>query len=168
MSTICQEKLHKLMLKKIRLEIGSGQSILLISDKHQDIKDTFISSNMFLQESSLAAAVALVKKKKKAFSYVIADLDSASLDDLDAFLKEVAPLIIRPGKLILTATNLCTDINKLKLISDNAPKDFQRPLRAVPPNYLKNKVIEHGYFVKNRFWQYDDKLLLIAETPVQA
>jgi len=157
--------MHKLLLKKIRLEIGSSQSILHLSDKHDEIDRQLELGNMLLKTTSLDDAINRCNKNSKAFTYVIADADLAELDDLDSFLTRVAPLIIRPGKLIIVATNLCTEANKWRLIFNNAPDNFKRPLRALPPNYLKSKLIEHGYFLRNRYWRYDDKLLLIADIP---
>ncbi len=160
--------MHKLLLKKIRLEIGTGQSILHLSESQEAITEMLSSSNMLLKCSSLEDALSKISAKSKAFTYVIADLDLPALDDLDNFLGKTAPLIIRPGKLIILADNLCTGNNLSSFLFGNAPSNFKRPLRSVPPQYLKNKLIEHGYFVKNRFWRYDGRLLIMAETPVAA
>ena len=52
------------------------------------------------------------------------------------------------------------------MLMGNGPEHLDRPYRAVAPNDLKAKLLEKGYFLKNRFWQYDDKLLIMVETPV--
>ncbi len=160
--------MHKLLLKKIRLEIGSSQSILHLSASQDEIDKQLELGNMLTKTTSLDDAISRCGTSSKAFTYIIADTDLADLDNLDTFLKRAASLIIRPGKLIIIATNLCTEANKWRLIFNNAPDDFQRPLRALPPNYLKSKLVEHGYFIRNRYWRYDDKLLLIADIPTRA
>ncbi len=157
--------MHKLLLKKIRLETGSSQSILHLSDKQEEIDRQLELGNMLLKTTSLDDAINRCNSNRKTFTYVIADADLAELDDLDSFLERAAPLIIRPGKLIIIATNLCTEANLWRLFFGNAPDSFKRPLRALPPNYLKSKLIEHGYFLRNRYWRYDDKVLAIADIP---
>ncbi len=159
--------MHKLLLKKIRLEIGSGQSIAHLSKNQNPITEMLNSSNMLIKTSSLDEAINRCGTNSKAFTYIIADTDLDDLDDFDSFLKRAARLIIRPGKLIIVATNLCTDEFKWNILFNNAPNSFQRPLRSMPPNYLKSKVVEQGYFLKNRFWRYNDKLLLIADIPIK-
>ena len=44
-----------------------------------------------------------VTKTEKAFTYVVLDLDMEASDNLEEFLLSVAPLIIRPGLIILIA-----------------------------------------------------------------
>lgn len=155
------ENLHKLMLKKIKIEVRTGQAVLQISDKHNQVTELIKTHNSLQKVNSFAD----VNKQKKSYTYVIADLDNPSLDDLDKFLDEVASMIIRPGLLIIIATNLCDMKGSLQLLFGHAPEHFSRPCRAVPPGYLRNKLLEKGYFVKNRYWQYDKKLLIMADIP---
>ena len=155
------DKLAPLLLKKIRLEVRRGQSILQIGEKHNQITEELGAVNMLQKVSSLEE----IPFKKKAYSYVIADLDSPALDDFDAFLERVAPLIIRPGLLIIVGTNLCRLSDKIRLFLGKTPKNFQRPNRAVPSGFLRDKLLEKGFFVKNRYWQYSDKFLIMADIP---
>ncbi len=152
--------MHKLLLKKIRLEIGCGQSILHLSDKQNIITEMLSPANMLVRNNEFNIY------PNKSFGYIIADLDLAALDELDSFLDKASKLIIRPGKLIIIATNLCLSSNLFSFIFNNAPANFKRPLRSLPPIYLRNKVLEHGYYIKNRFWFYDDLLLLFADLPI--
>jgi hypothetical protein len=161
------EQLAKLLLKKIRLEMGQGQAILQISDKHNQITEMLETCNQVTKVSNIDELRNKgLRNLRKSFTYVIADMDSPQLDDFDNFLQIVAPMIIRPGLLIIVATNLCTTASKIDFCFGNAPKDFTRPLRAVPPGYLRNKLLEKGFFIKNRFWHYDDKLLIMADIPL--
>ncbi|MDD9898190.1 MAG: hypothetical protein OXU45_04225, partial [Candidatus Melainabacteria bacterium] len=100
--------------------------------------------------------------------YIIADLDNPELDDFDEFLDRAAPMIVRPGSLIIIASNLCSFKNQLAIWFGNELENFERPCRAVPPGFLRNKLLRKGFFVKNRFWQYDNKLLIMAEIPVSS
>lgn len=160
------DQLHKLLLKKIRLEITSGQTVLHVSSKQDQITEMLVGGNLLTKISSLDEIATKQIQTKKAFSYVIADMDSPALDDFEKFLDLAASMIIRPGLLIITASNLCAFKNKINFCFDNAPENFTRPIRAVPSGYLRNRLIEKGFFVKNRYWAYDDKLLIMADIPI--
>lgn len=159
---VTDDKLHKLMLKKIKIEVREGQTILQIGNKHKQITEMLEPNNLITKVNSWDQ----MDFKKKSFTYVIADMDCSMLDDFDQFLDKIAPLIIRPGLLIIAATNLCTFKNKLSFLFEAELEGFSRPNRAIVPGYLRNRLIEKGYFIKNRYWSYDDKVLIMADIPV--
>lgn len=163
-SKIKDDNLAKLLLKKIRLEVCQGQVILQLGDKHEQITEMLERANMLKKVSELSEA----ELKKKSYSYVIADMDSAELDDFEGFLDKIAPTIIRPGLLIIVGTNLCTLKNKIKFLLNKAPREFSRPNRSVPTSYVRDTMLKKGFFVKNRFWRYDDKFLIMADIPLDA
>lgn len=161
------DKLHKFLLKKIKREVASGQAILHISNKQQQITDLLSANNIYTQISDLNELKDLgIKPGQKAFTYVIADLDMPCLDDFNKFLNRVSTTIIRPGLLIIIASNLATFHNQLAIWFGNDLDNFSRPNRAVTPGFLRTRLLEKGYFVKNRFWQYDHKLLIMADIPI--
>lgn len=164
-----EDQLHKFLLKKIKREIISGQSVLHLSSKQEQICDLLDAQNHYTKVRSLGDLPALgITNPAKSFGYVIADLDNPELDDFDQFLDKVAPMIVRPGMLIVIASNLCSFKNQLGIWFGNELENFERPNRAVPPGFLRNKLLRKGFFVKNRFWQYDNKLLIMAETPISS
>ena len=166
---IKNDKLHKFLLKKLKREIASGQAILHISNKQEQVTDLLSANNIYTQITELSELNKLgIIKTQKAFTYVIADLDMPDLDDFDSFLNRIAPMIIRPGLLIIIASNLATFRNQLAIWFGNNLEDFKRPNRAVTPGFLRTRLLEKGYFVKNRFWQYDEKLLIMADIPHHA
>ncbi len=163
------QHLHKFLLKKIKREIASGQSILHISNSQEQITELLKDNNQYCKVSRLEDLQALgINATKKSFTYVIADLDMPCLDNFEEFLKQIAPTIIRPGLLIIVASNLATFSNQIGIWFGNDLENFSRPNRAVTPGFLRTKLLEHGYFVKNRFWQYDQKLLIMADIPQNA
>ncbi len=163
-----EDKLARLLLKKITKEIATGQSVLHVSNKQKQITEKLSANNSYIKASSLEDLASLnLTKTNKAFTYVIADMDNPCLDDFDKFLHRIAPMIIRPGLLIIVATNLSTTYNKIALFFGNDLENSMRPLRSVTPGYLRKHLLENGYFVKNRFWQYGTKLLIMADIPVR-
>jgi hypothetical protein len=163
-----QENFHRLMLKKIKREIRTGQSILHISDKQNQISEMLSVNNIFNKVSSLnpdELKSQNISRTHKSFSYIILDLDMPCSDNLREILNELAPMIIRPGLLILIGTNLCSFQNKLNLLLNKFPPTFNRPSRAIAPNQLRDSVIEEGFFLKNRYYQYDDLLLMFLDIP---
>ncbi len=161
---IKNDKLHKFLLKKLKREIASGQAVLHISNKQNQVTNLLNANNIYTQVSELND-LNKFGISKKAFTYVIADLDMPCLDDFDSFLNQIAPLIIRPGLLIIIASNLATFKNQLNIWFGNDLENFRRPNRAVTAGFLRTRLLEKGYFVKNRFWQYDEKLLIMADIP---
>jgi len=161
---LVEEKLHKFLLKKIKKEVGTGQSVLHLSSKQTAIDASLQESNQVLKASSLGDLNC--NQLKKSFAYVIADMDMSDLDDFNKFLDKIAPLIVRPGLLIITGSNLCTLSNKIAVLFGSEAPELKRPSRAVTPAYLRNSLLKKGFSVKNRFWQYDNKLLIMADIPV--
>ena len=161
---LTQESLHKFLLKKIKKEIGTGQSILHLSAKQDQIDEVLLPANNLLKASSLDDLN--LNSLKKSFGYVVADMDLTELDDFNKFLDKIAPIIVRPGLLIIVATNLCTLSNKIAFLFESEAPDLKRPSRAVTAGYLRNTLLKKGFSVKNRFWQYDSKLLIMADIPV--
>lgn len=170
------EQFPRLMLKKIKKEVQTGQTILHISDKQDTITEMLSEHNLVtkfgskIQLEDLQRKTSKLKdlgftKTEKAFTYVVADLDLEASDDLDEFLLSIAPLVIRPGLVILIAKNLCSWTNKFNLFFNNAPTNYNRPNRALAPNYLRKIALETGFFPKNRYWQYDDKILMMLDIP---
>ncbi len=166
-ATIEKETLHKFLLKKIKREINKGQAVLHLSSGQEQITEALEPYNHYTKVASLAELDSKISDSKKAFTYVIADTDIADADDFNSFLARVSPMIIRPGLLILVASNLCTWRNQVAMFFGNEFEDFNRPNRAVPPAFLRNKLLEQGFFVKNRFWEYDRKLLIMADIPIK-
>lgn len=164
-TAIHDDKLHRFLLKKIRKEIASGQSVLHLSNKHLEIENDIADKNNYLRVNSLDE----LKTRginSKAFSHVIADMDNPELDNFESFLDRVAPLIVRPGLLIIVASNIATFKNQVAIWFGNELENFKRPSRAVTPGYLKNTLLRKGYKVKNRFWHYDEKLLIMGDIPI--
>jgi hypothetical protein len=163
------DKLHKFLLKKLSREIATGQSVLHLSSKQLQIEETIAASNQYFRIDSLDNLPKLgFINNRKLFAYVIADMDMSDLDDFDVFLERVAPLIVRPGLLCIVATNLSTFKNQIAMLFGNELENFRRPSRAVTYGYLRKHLLEKGYKVKNRYWQYDNKLLIMAETPINS
>ena len=169
LAEVKDDKLHKFLLKKIKREVATGQSVLHLSNKQKQIEDLLSKENHFFKLDSLDQLPSLgFNKNIKLFAYVIADLDMSDMDDFEVFLDRVAPLIVRPGLLCIIATNLSTFHNQLALLFGNELENYKRPSRAVTYGYLRNRLLEKGFKVKNRYWQYDEKLLIMAETPVHS
>lgn len=156
-----EDQLHQFLLKKIMREIGTGKPVLHVSQKQEQVEALLAENNHYLVVDNLKDH----NFKPKSFSYVIADLDNADLDDFDSFLDQAAKLIVRPGLLMVIASNLCSFKNQLAVCFGNELDNFDRPNRAVPPGFLRNKLLRKGFFVKNRFWQYNQKLLIMADIP---
>lgn len=165
---ISEAAFPRLMLKKIKREIRTGQSILHISNKQNAITDLLFDDNLLSKVSTLDENELKNKnifRTQKAFTYIILDLDMPCSDNLEALLNQIAPMIIRPGLLILIGTNLCSFKSKLKLLFNNAPEEFQRPSRAIAPNQLREIVIKEGFFLKNRYYQYGNRLMMFLDIP---
>jgi hypothetical protein len=163
------DKLHKFLLKKLSREIATGQSVLHLSSKQMQIEERIAAVNQYFRLESLDDLPSLgFSNNRKIFAYVVADMDMSDLDDFDNFLDRVAPLIVRPGLLCIVATNLSTFKNQVALLFGNELENYQRPSRAVTYGYLRKHLLEKGYKVKNRYWQYDNKLLIMAETPINS
>ena len=171
------EKFPRLMLKKIRKEVQTGQTVLHLSQKQNAITDMLAENNLLTKLDQADLSLEDLQRKtgrlkdlgltktEKAFTYIVADLDLPASDNLDEFLLSLAPLVIRPGLIILVAKNLCSWTNKFNLFFNNAPTNFQRPSRAMAPNHLRSIALESGFFPKNRYWQYDDKILMMLDIP---
>jgi len=161
------DKLHKFLLKKLKREVATGQSVLHLSTKQKQIEDLLSPMNHYFRLDSLDSLSNLgLSKNTKLFAYVVADMDMTDLDDFESFLDRVAPLIVRPGLLCIVATNLSTFKNQLAMIFGNELENYKRPSRAVTYGYLRNRLLEKGFKIKNRYWQYDEKLLIMAEIPI--
>jgi hypothetical protein len=160
------EKFHNLLLKKIRRTVGKNNSILHLSSKQEEISQLVSAHQNHLSKlTSLdydARAHLVNPQLNKSFKYIIIDLDLELFDDLESFLKQAREFLIEDGLIIIIAQDLCTDINKLKLVFDQEPKNFTRPLRQVPANWLRKTVLEAGYCLESRLWKYDPHLILIA------
>ncbi|MCH2228330.1 MAG: hypothetical protein MK033_11195 [Candidatus Caenarcaniphilales bacterium] len=169
------EQFPRLMLKKIRKEVQTGQTILHLSNKQEAITEMLAENNLLtkisdislddLQRKTSRLKDLGITKAEKAFTYVLVDLDLEASDNLEEFLLSIAPLVIRPGLIIVLAKNLCSWTNKFNLFFNNAPSNYHRPNRALAPNYLRQLVLEAGFFPKNRYWQYDDKILMMLDIP---
>jgi hypothetical protein len=151
---------HKLMLKKISRTITSGQAVLHVSSAQEDISEKISPNNQYLKIQDLSE-LETRGIKGKSFTYIVADLDCPALDDFDYFLNQASKLIIKPGLLIVVASDLLSD--KIALFFGNPIVKFKRPYRAVTPGYLRETLMAHGAKVKNRFWRYDEKLLIMAD-----
>lgn len=158
--------MHKLLLKKIYKEIQTGQSILHITSSQNDLENLLKPNNQYLKINNLAILEDLnINVNNKNFTYVIADMDEPLLDDFEIFLNQIAPCIIRPGLLILIASSLMSEW--FSLFTSNPIIKYPRPYRAVTPGFLRNSLIEQGFKIKNRFWQFDNKLLVMADIPTR-
>lgn len=167
--TVRDDKLHKFLLKKLKREIATGQSVLHLSTKQQQIEELLAEKNHYFRLPSIDSLASLgFDKNNKLFAYVVADMDMNDLDDFEVFLDRIAPMIVRPGLLCIVATNLSTFNNQLAMFFGNELENYNRPSRAVTYGYLRNRLLAKGFKIKNRYWQYDEKLLIMAETPIQS
>jgi len=163
MVEIIEDTLHKYLLKKLRRQINQGQAVLHISNKQKPITELVQGNNQYLRINQLEDLKNYqIALDKPAFTYIIADMDMPELDDFKNFLVRVKPLIISSGMLMVIASNLSTFHNKIAMWFDNELENYNRPSRAVTPAFLRNKLLAHGFKIKNRFWQYDSKLLIMA------
>lgn len=156
---ILDDKLHDFLLKKIRREIIGTQSILHLSDKQQQIVDKFAAVHHYLKANSLES---LQGENSLLFSHVIVDLDLPLCDNFDEFLESIKQVLIPDAELIVIASNLCTWKNKINFWFGNDLTFQARPYRAVAPRFLRDKLLQHGFKIKNRLWDYGDKVLIIG------
>lgn len=157
-STLKDDVLHKYLIKKLKRAINDNQSILHISNKQNQITELFEKENFYTKANNFET----VDQSKESFSQVILDLDMEALDDFKKALAISKKILFKHGHLIIIASNMCTFKNKINFIFENRLEGLTRPNRAVTPGFLRQTLIEHGFHLKNRGWQYNEKLLVIT------
>ncbi len=160
---IVDDKLHPFLLKKIRKEIIGTQSILHLSAKQKQVTESFMSANHYAKFESLESLrTKLGGTLNPAFSHLIIDLDLPCCDNFEDFLFEIKKLMLPNALLIIIASNLCSWRNKINFWFGNDLEDIARPYRAVAPRFLRDNLLANSFQVKNRFWDYGDKILIMA------
>lgn len=157
-STLKDDVLHKYLIKKLKRAINDNQSILHISNKQNQITELFEEENFYTKSDNFDN----IDQSKESFSQVILDLDMEALDDFKKALAISKKVLFKHGHLIIIASNMCTFKNKINFIFENRLEGLTRPNRAVTPGFLRQTLIENGFHLKNRGWQYNEKLLVIT------
>ena len=85
-----------------------------------------------------------------------------ALDDFKKALTISKKILFKHGHLIIIASNMCTFKNKINFIFENRLEGLTRPNRSETPGFLRQTLIESGFHLKNRGWQYNEKLLVIT------
>lgn len=150
--------LHKYLIKKLKRAINDSQSILHISNKQNQVTELFNDENFYTKADDFST----VNLNKASFSQIILDLDMEALDDFTETLKICRNILFKHGNLIIIASNMCTFKNKINFLFENKLEGLKRPNREVTPGFLRQTLIEKGFHLKNRGWQYEEKLLVIA------
>lgn len=150
--------LHKYLIKKLKRAINSGQSILHISAKQGQITELFSENNFYTKTNDFSEQ----DLSKEAYSQIILDLDMPACDDFKQSIENARKLLFKHGNLIIIASNMCSFKNKINFFFENRLEGLNRPNRAVTPGFIRQTLIENNYEMKNRGWQYDEKLLAIA------
>ena len=161
MTTITKNKddiLHKFLLKKVRRAMNEGQSILHISNKHYQIEEEHAPKNFYTKKGNFNGE----DLSKEAYSQIIIDLDMPVFDDFNTALETIRKLLFKHGNLIIIASNMCSFRNKINFFFENKLEGLTRPNRAITSGFLRQTLIESGFHLKNRGWQYGEKLLVIA------
>jgi hypothetical protein len=150
--------LHKYLIKKLKRAINNGQSILHISNKQNQITELFSLDNIYTKQKDFSN----LDLNKEAYSQIILDLDMPSCDDFKLCLEYARKLLFKHGNLIIIASNMCSFKNKINFLFENKLEGLSRPNRAVTPGFIRQTLLENAYEMKNRAWQYDEKLLVIT------
>ena len=86
-------------------------------------------------------------------------------DEFKKTLDICKKILFKHGHLIIIASNMCSFKNKINFLFENRLEGLSRPNRAVTPGFLRQTLIEKGFQLNNRGWQYDEKLLVIVNKP---
>jgi hypothetical protein len=154
--------LHKYLIKKIRRAINDNQSILHLSNKQNQITEIFSKDNFYTKQENFDG----LNLEKESFSQIILDLDMPSCDEFKKTLDICKKILFKHGHLIIIASNMCSFKNKINFFFENRLEGLSRPNRAVTPGFLRQTLIEKGFQLNNRGWQYNEKLLLIVNRPI--
>lgn len=149
--------LHKYLIKKLKRAINNGQSILHLSTKQMQITEIFSEDNFYTKQESFEGL-----EIKESFSQIIIDLDMPACDSFLEMLELCRKLLFKHGNLIIIASNMCSFKNKINFFFENRLEGLNRPNRAVTPGFLRQTLIEEGFEIKNRSWNYGEKMLVIA------
>lgn len=150
--------LHKYLIKKLKRAINDSQSILHLSNKQNQITELFTEQNFYTKADSFSS----IDANKESYSQVILDLDMPALDDFKKVLEISRKVLFKHGQLIIIASNMCTFKNKINFLFENRLEGLTRPNRAITPGFLRQTLIENDFHLKNRGWQYNEKLLVIV------
>lgn len=153
--------LHKYLIKKIRRAVNDNQSILHLSNKQNQITEIFSKENFYTKQENFNG----INLEKESFSQIILDLDMPSCDEFNKTLEICKKILFKHGHLIIIASNMCSFKNKINFFFENRLEGLSRPNRAVTPGFLRQTLIEKGFQLNNRGWQYDKKLLVIVNKP---
>lgn len=154
--------LHKYLIKKIRRAVNDNQSILHLSNKQNQITEIFSKDNFYTKQENFNG----LNLEKESFSQIILDLDMPSCDEFNKTLDICKKILFKHGHLIIIASNMCSFKNKINFFFENRLEGLSRPNRAVTPGFLRQTLIEKGFQLNNRGWQYGEKLLVIVNKPI--
>ena len=152
--------LHKYMIKKLVRAINQGQNILHLSNKQFQITELFSQNNFYSKIESFSE----IDTNKEAYSQIILDLDMPELDDFKQALEISKKILFKYGQIMIIASNMCSFKNKINFFFENRLEGLKRPNRAVTPGFLRQTLIENGFHIKNRGWQYGEKILVVCNT----
>jgi hypothetical protein len=153
--------LHKYLIKKIRRAVNDNQSILHLSNKQNQITEIFSKENFYTKQENFDG----LNLEKESFSQIVLDLDMPNCDEFKKTLDICKKILFKHGHLIIIASNMCSFKNKINFLFENRLEGLSRPNRAVTPGFLRQTLIEKGFQLNNRGWQYDEKLLVIVNKP---
>jgi hypothetical protein len=155
--------LHKYLLKKLGREIDKGKFVLHLSNAQEEITEMFKEKTFYIKTSSFAELELMnLDSLKGKFGYLIADMDRPDLDDFDEFISKAKEFLISNGMLIIIAGNLASFDNIIALIFQNDIALQTRPYRAISPGFIREKLLTKGFAIKNRFWIYGEKMMVMA------
>ncbi len=155
---IKDDTLHKYLIKKIRRAVEDKQTIVHVSNKQFQIEELLSDNNFYTRVESLDE----LDLNKEAYSQVILDLDMPSLDKFEASLEKAKRVMFKHANLIIIASNMCSFKNKINFFFENKLEGLTRPNREVSPGFVRQTLCENGWFLKNRAWNYGDKILTIS------
>ena len=146
---------QRYMLKKIGRAVKTGQKILHLSNKQEDIENLLETENFYTKQSDF-------KNLDSGYSQIILDLDMPALDDFQASLELCQKLLFKNGTLIVIGTDMCSWRNKINFLFENKLEGINRPNRAVSAGFIRQTLLEKGFLLKNRAWKFENKIMVIA------
>ena len=146
---------QRYMLKKIGRAVKTGQKILHISNKQEDIEELLKPENFYTKQDNF-------ENLDSGYSQIIFDLDMAALDDFAASLDLCKKILFKNGTLIVIATDMCSWRNKINFLFENKLEGINRPNRAVSAGFIRQSLLEKGFLLKNRAWKFENKIMVIA------
>ena len=173
------------IIKRIIKAVGSGQSVLVIGNWHEDevtssllkgikekqniiarsetTKQSYktISSNEIASPSARNDNVSL-PFEDNSFTRIIADYNSPTFNNEHFFFNEARRLLLPTGMIIVSAN--CRDS-----IFDKIVKFFKREyikeedLKKIKPKELQDQIHDHGFLIDGYYGYPDGHLLMMAQ-----